>query len=229
MLNTTTGQKLALCLTASALTSLSASAAVIYDNATDGFTGTRSDLTVEHGDIIGFAGTERILTDVSFEYFLTPGGAATATLNIYSLDGGSVGSGVNLPGTLLYTSGAFNIGTGTSAEGYGTASISDLAVTLPDNIAWTVTFGGLDGAEAAGLLFYDATGGIGTNPTFLDPGLGNTAQHFTIQQGTSGWELLNHDGVVDNFGVQFTAVPEPTTWALMLGGLAVVGLARRRK
>lgn len=227
MLNKKTGLKMAVCLTASALASIfsaATSAAVIYDN-TATSQDARTALTVEHGDIINFGGTaaDRFITDIQFEYFLTPGssGGETAQFSLYALDGGSV-NGVNLPGTLLYSSGAFDISTGTTAEGYGSAQISDLAVLAPDSVAWTVTFGGLDGAEGAGLRFFTGTA-VGSDPTF-------NGEHFTIsREGDGTWNLLDHPDVTDNLAARFTAVPEPTTWALMLGGLAVLGFVRRRK
>lgn len=235
MLYSKTGQKLAVCLTASAFASLlsaASSAAVIYENS-EAFTGQVTPGIVNGvgiGDIVGFAGTERTLTSVSFEYFLSPtrSGNETAQFNIYALDGGTV-DGTTLPSTLLYTSPAFSISTGTTAEGYGTFDIENLAVALPDSVAWTVTFGGLDAGESAGLLFHNDLSPVGTNPTFLDP-VTTAQEQFSVRRNSDGtWDLLNHDGVVDNFSVQFQAVPEPTTWALMLGGLAMMGFLRRRK
>jgi hypothetical protein len=233
MLNKKTGHKLAVCLTASAIASLlsagSSAQSIIYDN-TATYLGTRTDEAsgTPIGDYASYSGTDLFLTDVSFEYFLSPtrSGNETAQLSIYALDGADIG-GVNLPGTLLYSSAAFGIGTGTTAEGFGTATISDLAVALPNDIAWTVTFSGIEGGEGAGLLFYSGAT-VGSDPTFLDPDLGSQ-QHFTVRNVGGSWELLNHDGVVDNLGVRFTAVPEPSTFALMLGGLAMFGFLRRRK
>lgn len=233
MLNKKTGFKLALGLTASAIASLlsaGSSAAVIYDN-TESYLGSRTDEPngTPLGDYAIFAGTDRTLTGVSFEYFLSPtrSGNEQAVFSLYALDGANVG-GVNLPGTLLYSSTAFNIGTGTTATGFGTANISDLAVAVPNEVAWTVSFTGIEAGEGAGLLFYSDAGGVGGNPTFLDPDLGSQ-QHFTVRNNNGTWQLLNHDGVVDNLGIQFTAVPEPSTMALMLGGLAMFGFLRRRK
>jgi hypothetical protein len=229
MLKLKTGQKLAVCLTATAVASLvsaASSAAVIYENA-DSFTGQRTTGAngVPLGDVVNFAGTERTLTDVSFEYFLSPtrSGNETAVFSIYAANG-------NFPGALLYTSDPASISTGTTAEGYGRVNLSgiNLPADLPNSIAYTITFGGLDTGETAGLLFHNDPTPVGTNPTFLDTTTGQQ-EHFTITQTGGTWQLINHDGVIDNLGIQFTAVPEPTTWALMLGGFAALGLYRRRK
>ena len=233
MLNKKTGHKLAVCLTASAITSLiaagSSAQTVIYDN-TSTYLGQRTDEPngTPLGDYAIFAGTDRTLSAVQFEYFLSPtrSGNETAQFSLYALDGANVG-GVNLPGTLLYSSTAFGIGSGTTAAGFGTATISDLSVGLPGSVAWTVTFSGIDAGEGAGLLFYSGAT-TGSDPTFLDPALGSQ-QHFTVRNVGGSWQLINHDGVVDNLGVRFTAVPEPSTFALMLGGLAMFGFLRRRK
>lgn len=232
MENSKTGLKLAVCLTATTLATLLSPgtiAAVIYENGDVSTLQGRTDLgTLEHGDVVTFAGTDRIFSGLSFDYFVSGGTTATAQLHLYALDGGDIGNGTFLPGTEIYSSPVFNITTGTTAAGYGRANLDSVPpITLPDSVAWTVTFGGLAGTEEAGLLFYNSGNGIGTNPTTLNNG---TQVHYMIQRNANGgWALLDHPNIVDNLAVQFQAVPEPTTWALMIGGLAVIGLVRRRK
>jgi hypothetical protein len=229
MLNQKTGQKLTVGLTALTLTTLlsasSLAQTVIYDN-TETITSFRTAEPngTAYGDFAIFSGTARTLTTFQFDYFLSTGnsGNEMAQVHLYALNG-------NVPGALLYSSSPFEITANRTAIGYGQRQIGDLSLAVPDSLAWTVTFTGLEGAEGAGLLFATDSNGPGSNPTFLDPVL-NTQQHFTVRRGTDGsWALLNTDGVEDNLSVRFTAVPEPTTWALMLGGLAMFGLARRRK
>lgn len=229
MVNSKTGLKLAVCLTATTLATLlspAVSAAVIYENSDVSTLQGRTDLgTSEHGDVVTFAGTDRLLTGVTFDYFVTPGStAANAQFHLYALDGGDIGNGTILPGTELYTFTIGDILTGTTAEGYGSANIDNIPlIPLPESVAWTVTFGGLTGVQEAGLLFYASASGIGSSPT-------HNGSPYTVLRETDGtWSLLDHPGVVDNLAAQFTAVPEPTTWALMIGGLAVLGFARRRK
>jgi hypothetical protein len=236
MLNKKTGQKLTVGLTALTLTTLLSAASsaqtVIYDNS-ETLTNFRTDEGngVEYGDFAIFSGTDRNLSSFQFDYFLSSGNSGNefATVRFYALDGPTE-QGVALPSTLLWTSDTFEISSGRTAVGFGQRALNDLGfLTVPDSVAWTVTFTGLEGTEGAGLLFATDSNGPGANPTFLDSQFG-TQQHFTARREANGsWTLLNTDGVEDNLSVRFTAVPEPTTWALMLGGLAVFGLARRRK
>ena len=235
MLNKKTGQKLTVGLTALTLTTLLSAASsaqtVIYDNS-ETLTTFRTDEGngIEYGDFAIFSGTDRTLTTFQFDYFLSTGNSGNefATVRFYALDGPTEG-GLTFPSSLLWTSDPVELSANRTAVGYSRRQIGDLSLTLPDSIAWTVTFTGLEGTEGAGLLFATDSNGPGANPTFLDPDLG-TQQHFTARRDADGtWSLLNTDGVEDNLSVRFTAVPEPTTWALMLGGLALFGLARRRK
>ena len=223
MRKTNTGLTAAACLAVSALMGVTASAqSIVYDN-TSGSLGQRTgEGNAEIGDQAIFAGTARTVQQVSFEYFVTPGGTGneTAQFFMYRID-----SATKLPSTLLYTSPTFNLVPATPA-GFGTATISGFAVDVPDQIAWTVSFAGLEGQESAGLLFYNPPS-VGSSPTF-DPGDG-TQHDFFLRHNVSGWQVLDTPNLVDNLNVRFTAVPEPSTVALMLGGLVTMGLIRRRK
>ena len=230
MQKTKTGFKTAACLSAAILlgaSSASSLAAVIYDN-TDSSPGQMTDQgNAEIGDIVQFTGTDRILTDFQFEYFLSPGASGNEMGQIFlrALDGPVV-DGINLPGTLLYSSDTFNLRA--TADGYDRINLSGLAVNVPDAIAWTVSVTGVETTEEMGFLFYSDADSTGLNPTFLDDVTG-MQEHFTIRRQADGsWDLLNHPGVEDNLNARFTAVPEPTTWALMLGGLGILGFMRRR-
>jgi hypothetical protein len=233
MLNTTFGLKTAVCLTASVLLGAATYGAIIYDN-TSSFPRavTAEGNGVEHGDVVIFAGTDRLLTSFQFEYFLGPnaGGAVEgnemAQIFLRALDGAAVGDGNTLPGTLLWSSGTFNI-----ESGYHTINVDALNLQVGDSIAWTVSFTGIEADENAGLLFDVADNPVGTNPRFTDPVTGQL-EHYTIRHEADGsWSLLNHTtpNVADNLNARFTAIPEPGTWAILLGGLATLGLVRRRK
>jgi hypothetical protein len=223
MRKTNTGLTAAACLAVSALMGVTASAqSIVYDN-TSGPLGQRTgEGNAEIGDQVVFAGTARTVQQISFEYFVSPGGSGneTATFFMYRID-----AATKLPSTLLYTSPTFNLVPATTG-GFGTATIGGISVDVPDQIAWTVSFQGLENTEQAGLLFYNPPS-VGSSPTF-DPGDG-TQHDFFLRHNVSGWQVLDTPNLVDNLNVRFTAVPEPTTVALMLGGLLTMGLIRRRK
>jgi hypothetical protein len=223
MRKTNTGLTAAACLAVSALLGTTASGQnIIYDN-TSGSLGQRTgEGNAEIGDAAVFTGTDRTISQVSFEYFVSPGGSGneTAQFFLYALDAAN-----NLPGTLLYSSPTFNLVPGTPA-GFGTATISGIAVDVPDQVGWSVSFNGLEGTEQAGLLFYNPPS-AGSSPTF-DPGDG-TQHDFFLRHNVSGWQVLDTPNLVDNLNVRFTAVPEPSTLALIVGGLVTMGLIRRRK
>jgi len=229
MRKTNTGLKVAACLAVSALMGGTAIAqTVIYDNSANALGRVTGEGNAEIGDAATFAPGNREVTQISFEYFVaadtSPGSTAlfgneTAQLFVYRLGAD------NLPTTLLYSSPTFSLVPGTS-KGFGTATISGINVAVSDSIAWTVNFSGVEGSEQAGLLFYNPPS-VGSSPTF-DPGDG--AQHdFFLRHNVSGWTLLDTPNTIDNLGVRFTAVPEPSTIALMVGGLVTMGLIRRRK
>jgi hypothetical protein len=224
MRKTNTGLTAAACLAVSAFMGVTASAQnIIYDN-TSGPLGQRTgEGNAEIGDQVIFAGTARTVQQVSFEYFVSPGGSGneTATFFMYRID-----NVTKLPSTLLYSSPTFNLVPATTG-GFGTATINGISVDVPDQIAWTVSFAGLEGSESAGLLFYNPPS-VGSSPTFVNPNDGTVGDYF-LRHNVSGWQVMETDGLVDNLNVRFTAVPEPTTVALMLGGLVTMGLIRRRK
>jgi hypothetical protein len=237
MLKTNTGLKTAVCLTASVLLGASAFAAEIYDNSEAYLGQVTGQGNAEIGDVVIFGGTDRILQEFQFEYFLgaNANGNEMAQVFLRALDGPVLSDGTALPSTILYSTPAFSLTR--NASGFGRVNISGLNVAVPDRVAWTVAFTGFDGLgtpstqddETGGLLFYLDSANPGTNPRFFDPATG-AQEHYTIRRDANGsWDLLNHPGVVDNLGARFTAVPEPTTWALLLGGLATLGLIRRRK
>lgn len=229
MRKTNTGLKAAVCLAVTAMLGGSASAqTVIYDNTSSALGKVTGEGNAEIGDAVVFAGgNNRAVTQIQFEYFVAPpatttteiAGNETAQLFLYGLND------AGLPSTLLYSSPTFNLVPGTSA-GFGTATISGIEVNVPDRIAWSVSFNGVEGNEQAGLLFYNPPS-VGSSPTF-DPGDG-TQHDFFLRHNVSGWSVLDTPSTVDNLNVRFTAVPEPSTIALMVGGLVTMGLLRRRK
>ncbi len=183
-------------------------ASVVYDN-TANYLGNFTDLgNGSVGDQITLGGTDRTLTEFKFEYYMSfaVSGNETGALKFYSNDGSN-----GKPGTLLYDSGSFGL-----TSGFHTVTASGLSTPVGDNFTWAVSFSGLSGSEKAGLLHYNA------------PTVGSSVDDFWVN--TSGtWELMSTPGLVDNFGAQVTAVPEPTSLALLGSGLLGLGIAAYRR
>lgn len=107
------------------------------------------------------------------------------------------------------------------------------AVNFGGKVSFSVTFSGdADPTGLYGSVFsvglYDATGmaQLGGSAS-VDGGLLHlnwTPSAVTGGAGTTGIDILAPGGVQ-----VLAAVPEPTTWAMLGAGLALVGLARRRK
>lgn len=189
-------------------------AGIVYDNSTTPL-GSFYQSTNEFGDQIVLDGnmTDRVITTFDFEYYLShnASGNEQAELRIYN---NATRSDV---GTLIYDSGMSSITTGNNHF-----EVSGLTLNVSDNISWTVQFSGVETGESAGLLWY--------NP----PTVGSSFDDFW-EKTDSGWTLkrLSPDGgPIANFGVQVTAIPEPTTIQLaVMSGMALFGMAayRRRK
>lgn len=219
-------------LAAAVIMGASVNAEIIYDNTTGavGPDGTvtgdspASGTSYEIGDVVSFTGTARTLTDWSFEYNITSptGGNETLQAFLRALDGPG-GS----PGSILWDSGVQ-----LAANGSHTFGASGLSLNVPEQLAWTVVFGGIDAGETSGLFFYNGPT-AGTSPNF-DTVTGTlvnapAGQDFYYRANGAGWDVVTTANV-DNLGARFTAVPEPTTWALLTGGIGFLGfMARRRK
>jgi hypothetical protein len=169
---------------------------------------------VEFGDQIVLGGTDRKIQDFRFEYFLglNASGNETARLRLYKNDGAG-----GAPGSVLYDSDVFSITPGTS--GYQNITAQGLDIDLASStFTWTVLFGGVDAGETAGLILSDP------------PSIGSS--FFDFWQNTDGsWSTVTIAGgaTPGNFAARVTAVPEPATYALLAGGLTLLGFYKARR
>jgi hypothetical protein len=167
------------------------------------------------GDEITLGGTGRALTDLQFNYFLSAAsGNETAQVSLFA----NTGVNGSPAATAFYTS---DIQTAIPAGQHRIDVNGISGFILPNSFTFAITFGGIDGAETAGPMFYSGPAGAGDIGSSLDDHWVNT---------NNGWQLLDFPGVTDNFGLAVYAVPEPSTWALMLSGLGMLGyFGYRRK
>lgn len=203
----------------------------IYNNSTNdlgvrfAFTnGLGGSVSRQLGDEIVLAGTERFLTNFSFEYYLEGPTLATGRVSrvTFQLNDGTPFNTYDTPGTTFYDSGWFSIGamatprSTVSFEAGVDFPLNGLFMPLTStNFTFTVQFGNLDPDDNIGLDIY--------NP----PVVGGAYNDFWEFNGT--WSLQTNNAVPVNFGAVFQAtVPEPTAIVLLLlGGLGWFTALRR--
>jgi hypothetical protein len=206
----------------------------IYNNSTNDLSTRFSPGTLEVGDEIILAGTERYLQSFTFEYWGTNtanpaafAGTIQAQVKIYLNDGAAF-NGYLSPGTVLYDSGLFSVPSPTSRSTLTFSAGSDFAPgglflgpgpggSLLTNLTWSIKFSGLGGTDAVGIDLYSPPVVGGNYPDYWE--------------NNGGW-VLQTNSVAVNFAATMTATPEPSVVALgIAGGVAVLAwhrLLRRR-
>ena len=227
MRNTNTGSNLVACLAATVLMGASASAQeVIYQNSTGGLNVVSDQGSAEIGDMVSFAGSARTLTEFSFDYYISPTASGNEAFQVFirTMDGAG-----GFPGSVIYDSGLLGTSLITSGldNGFGRFVAQGLSLDVPENVTWSVAFSGFEAGE--GGLRFAGDAEVGMSPRFDSGTFGASGTDFYFRMGTEGWEVLTQGDLVENFAASFTAVPEPSTWALLIGGLATFGFMRRRK
>ena len=188
----------------------------VFDNTTNpgaGITGGFND--VEVGDEINLLGGATTITEFTFKYYYNSGPGAKATVRFYdtTAPGG-------LPGNTLFTSAPLDLPASTS----GSLTISGMSVPVPARIIWAVAFDTPSFGEV-GLIAYNGVG-IGDGP-------GQSRDDYWQNLGTStapAWVLRNN-GLINNYGVRLTAIPEPMAAPVVAGVslLLFIGARRWRK
>jgi hypothetical protein len=196
-------------------------AAIIYDNTTtdtgDYFLYSSAISSYSHiGDTITLAGTNRLLTSAQIQLFNNSSTSGTYDATLYFWE---VGSPV---GSLLgsFTRTGITIG----SFGYPNVDFTNLNLTVPDSLVFTVAISNVSSGLSLGMGLY-------TGPTVgsSDPNRQVAATGLTFSEGV----------VPNGFGNSYlrlaadpvsSAVPEPSTLS-MAGSAALLMLftARRRK
>jgi len=203
-------------------------ATVIYNNSTNDLS-TRFVYTgQELGDEILLAGTDRYLTNFSFEFFGTnllgggtyQGSLVEARIKFY-LNDGTPFNGYSTPSSNFFDSGWFSLGAPTprSTIMFDTTDFGSGGLFMPvlSNFTWSVQFQGMGVNDQVGLDIY--------NP----PVVGGNYPDFWRNPGT--WMLETNNAVPVNFGAVFIAtVPEPSSLGLLvIGGLGMAAAVIRSR
>jgi len=202
--------------------------ATIFDNSVNDLVTQFSPGTLEVGDQIVLASTERYLTDFRFEYWGTSSGASfagavQARVRFYE-NNGPLFNGYYAPGSVFYDSGWFG-GFDAINDYPGRATINfsqgtdfpDGGLFIPaDEITWTIQFQGMGTGDEVGVDIY--------SPAVV----GGDYDDYWEYNG--GWTLLTNTVPMDFAAVMYAnaTIPEPSSLALsLLGGLGILTFARR--
>ena len=201
-------------------------AAVIYANSTNDLVTRFNPGTTEVGDQIMLAGTERMLTSFSFEFWGTNtasptsfAGTIQARVRFYENNGAPF-NGYLAPGTNFFDSGWFSVLSPTERSTFIFTAGSDFpswGLFIPaDEMTWSVEFSGMGGTDSVGVDLYSP------------PTVGQNYDDYWSYSGSS-WTLQTNSVATMSFGAYMEAVvPEPSTVTLsIMGGLGMLLLTRR--
>ena len=198
----------------------------IYDNtAAASYLNNFFSSNLEYGDEINFAGSRRVLTDISFEYnanIIVVDQTEKVDFKLYQNDGPG-----GVPGSVLYDSNTDAPGGIVIFNGINHVDIGGLNIKVPDKLTFSVKFTGLGPGESAGLNMYDPP----TVGKVLAGGVVGSYDDFWENAGGT-WTLFRfpNGNPAGNFGARFSAIPEASTVSYaLLGGLILVGSQAYRR
>jgi hypothetical protein len=181
------------------------------------------------------------------------GTTSTTTVNGVTFSGSQTNAATNV--SFAYTNLPNNDTNGTYLGANGTTTTANYIKVLSglmyqaNDTSATLTLSGLKSGDAYTLQIFSGTGGVGGpySEIFSDNGMtglnsyggGVSANYFlteTFTAATSGTETLQLLPPVDSdftilnaVNLRDESVPEPSTYALMLGGLGMLGFMLRRR
>jgi len=213
-------------LTLVALLTLNASAdSLIFNNSTTDLLTRLSPGSLEVGDQIILGGTERYLTKFEFEYYglnsanplAFSGANVEARVRFYENNGAPF-NGYGTPNNSFYDSDWFSVGGPTDRNTFVFSAGSDFdagGLYIPvETMTWSIQFRGMGATDELGVDIYGpATVGL-TYPDYWENSGGN-------------WSLKTNS-LPMNFAARFTAVPEPSSAALLALGALGLFAARSR-
>jgi autotransporter-associated beta strand protein len=174
------------------------------------------------------AGTLDGVGSISGPIAMSDGGILAPGLSAGSTATGALTAADGLTFSDNITAGTFSIRLGVDALGGGldndSVAVSGGSVTLDDTIL-SLTLGANFGSAPLDTLYTIISGGAGSSGSstdvFAGPGVSDNGDLYT--DGPYQFDILYASGVGDdNVELELVAVPEPGTWASLIGGLGML-------
>ena len=183
-------------------------AAVIFNNSTNDLVTRFAPGTNEVGDEILLVGTERYLTNFSFEFWGTNtanpaafAGDVEARVRFYQNNGAPF-NGYPTPGTNFYDSGWFSVAPtprSTEVFTYGIDFLwTGLIMPVTSNMTWSVQFQGMEDTDSVGVDVYSP------------PVVGHDYPDYWVNTNGNWMLMTNNAGVHIDFGAVMEASAVPT-------------------
>ena len=190
-------------------------AVVVYDNSANDLNTRFNTGLSEVGDEIILDGGATTITKFVIQYWgLNFSGDETMQVRIYKNDGADWDAVYKLPGTKIFDSGAFTIGS-TTRSTLTFDSDFGAGLDVPGRFTWTVQYSGINAGagESAGLDLYSP------------PTVGSNFSDYWVN--SSPWELRTSPGTSMDFAATIQAVPEPSQYFVVFGIMCMACISRR--